>query len=134
MPSVDLLRWGGILHEVDADTIGVDDGEVAIAPGFIADREYRCDASLFQRFKECIHIVHFDGEIYAFALKFGLENRLLARMLRLQEADFGLVTGRVKQKVEIVFEGYTETKFVAVESFGFGKLRGDDAGVEFHVG
>lgn len=118
---MDLLRGRGIFHEVDTDAVGVGDGEVAVAPGFIANREYRSDAALLQRFEERIHIVHFDGEIHAFALKLGLENRLLAGMLWLQETDFGFVAGCVQQEVEIVFEGYTETEFIAVKGFGFGK-------------
>ena len=71
----------GVCYQVDANAVRVDNGEMAVAPWFVAKFNLNFSAFLFEVFIELVNIVNLNGQEHSLSGERLMEKRLLGGVL-----------------------------------------------------
>ena len=70
----------GVCYQVDANAVGVDNGEMAVAPWFVAKFNLNFSAFLFEVFVELVNIVNLNGQEHSLSGERLMKKWLLGRV------------------------------------------------------
>ena len=120
-----------MLDHVHGDAGRVENDEVPVAPGFIADRHLDRHPQRLQPPVFGVRVVHVDGDSQALSVaQRALKRRRLGLLLRGQETQ--LAAAQLQQNEPVAVEQHPALKQAHVEIPARLQVLGDHTGPEFH--